>query len=97
MKYLWLIAVCLLFSGCYESEYYKNLNIEREKVTISQSYYLTTILHNDHLFIISNTGYFIHHPDCECNRGIPVRQTPNHNILTPIIIEGTRSILVEPK
>jgi hypothetical protein len=83
MKYSCIIAGCLLLCGCYESQYYKNLKIERDKVTISQSYYLTTILHNDHLFIMSNTGYFIHHPDCECSKIKVVEkdETP------PVIIE----------
>jgi hypothetical protein len=96
MKYSWMILGCLLCSGCWESQYFKNLEIEKDKVTISQTYYLTTVLHNEHLFIVSNSGYFIHHPDCECPKHIQADRSEKANLLSPIIIEGLPSVLIKP-
>ena len=79
MKYSWMILICLLFCGCDEI---KQRIADREKHTITRSFYLTTIVHDEHLFIMSN-HYFIHHPDCPCSK----KQTSEKIERSPIIIE----------
>lgn len=63
MKYSWIILLLVLL-GCEQ----KNNDLERQKylTTIRSTYYLDTIVHDEHLFIISKSGYFIHHPNCPC-------------------------------
>lgn len=78
-----MIILCMICCGCYESEYYKNLRTERDKTTITESYYCTTIVHDDHLFIMSNSGYFIHHIDCPCSKNKTVTKEEK----SPIIID----------
>ena len=57
------MLVCLLLCGC---EDLKQRQLDKDKHTISNSFYLFTILHDEHLFILSRHGYFIHHFDCPC-------------------------------
>jgi len=78
MKYSWMILFCLLLSSC---DAIKQKQIERDKHTISQSCYLTTVLHDDHLFILSNGGYFIHHFNCPCMKKQTEEKPPS-----PVII-----------
>jgi len=80
MKYSWMILFCLLLSGCDEI---KQRRIERDKHTISQSFYLTTVLHDEHLFILSHNGYFIHHFNCPCMEKQNEEKPPS-----PVIIQS---------
>lgn len=66
MKYSWMILSFCLLLGCKESEYYRTLRTQQQRCTISTSFYCITVLHDEHLFIMSNSGYFLHHPDCMC-------------------------------
>lgn len=84
-KYSWMI-LGLVFAGCKEPEYYKNLREQKEKATINSSFYCSTILHDEHLFIMSNYGYFIHHIDCPCLKNKPVEPS-NEPPKLPLIIE----------
>lgn len=66
MKYL-LISTMFIVAGCnFQQPQPKIEQTEKDKATIRETYYLTTVLHDEHLFIISNQGYFIHHMDCPC-------------------------------
>ena len=86
MKYSWMIFLFLGLSGCEESEYRKELKIQIEKTTISSSYYLTTIVHDEHLFLTHNfSGYFTHHPNCPCLQNKPVEKISQP--MPPIIID----------
>ena len=80
MKYSWMMLFCLLLSGCDEI---KQQRIERDKHTISNSFYLTTVLHDEHLFILSHGGYFIHHFNCPCMKK-PTEEKPS----SPVIISS---------
>jgi hypothetical protein len=80
MKRLWMILFCLFLSGCDEI---KQRQLDRDKHTISQSFYLTTVLHDEHLFILSHNGYFIHHFDCPCMKKQNEEKPPS-----PVIIQS---------
>lgn len=88
MKYLWMILVLsIAFIGCKESDYYKQKRLEMELTTVNSSYYLTTVVHSEHLFIIHNFGSgMIHHPDCPCLKN---KETKSTEITSPspIIID----------
>ena len=86
MKYSWTILFCLFLSGCEDLQE-KRLN--KDKHTISNSFYLTTILHDEHLFILSHQGYFIHHFECPCTR----KETEQVKPQKPIIISSSPNIL----
>jgi hypothetical protein len=75
-----MILLCLLFCGCEEREQNQE---DRDKHTISQSFYLTTVLHDEHLFILSHGGYFIHHFNCPCMKTQTEEKPPN-----PVIIQS---------
>lgn len=62
MKFLCLI-ILLLCVGCEENNEIKE---EKDRVTIRETYYLRTVLHDDHLFILAKSGYFMHHMNCPC-------------------------------
>ena len=72
MKYLWIIFILCFLCGCWVTtnvsrEINEEKNSEKEKTTVRETYYLSTIVHDEHLFIISKRhGYFIHHPNCPC-------------------------------
>jgi hypothetical protein len=93
MKYSWTILFCLVLCGCEEI---KQRQIEKERSTISVSFYLTTVLHDEHLFILSTHGNFMHHPDCHCIKNKTTEKQETTNILPPIIIDGTKSVLIRP-
>jgi hypothetical protein len=93
MKYSWMIVCCLLLCGCDEI---KQRRIAREKATISVSFYLTTVVHDEHLFVLSTDGNFIHHPSCPCLKNKPAEKSETTNYLPPIIIDTTKSILINP-
>lgn len=63
MKLLWIVLILLCF-GCEQNN--DSIKAEKEKTTIRETYYLRTVLHDEHLFIISKYGHFIHHMDCPC-------------------------------
>ena len=67
MKPLWIIFILILsVSGCdikEEVERRKNLH---DSSTISESFYLLTVLHDEHLFIIRDNCGIFHHPNCPC-------------------------------
>lgn len=91
MKYSWMIFLCL----CVGCEDRKSINVEKEKATIRETFYMKTVLHDEHLFIISNHGYFIHHMNCPCltNKGEeklepPKVELPKGNILD--LLKGNR-------
>lgn len=66
MKYSWTILILCFLFGCQNLEEAKNLESEKEKTTVRSTYYLTTVVHDEHLFILSRSGYFIHHINCPC-------------------------------
>lgn len=90
-KYLWMIVILTLF-GCVE----KNIDVQQQidAATIRSTYYLNTIVHDEHLFIISRYGYFIHHMDCPClkikieEKIEPKVELPAGNILD--LLKGNR-------
>jgi hypothetical protein len=92
MKYSWMIVCCLSFCGCEEVQQRRE---DRDKCTISQSFYLNTVLHDEHLFILSTHGNFMHHMDCPCLKSTTPKKPEN---LTPptIIFDSTKSILIKP-
>ena len=81
-----MIILCCLI-GCKESEYFKSLRHDKEKATLSESHYCLSILHDEHLFIMSKYGHMIHHPNCPCCKNIPVEKTTPP---APIIIDFSR-------
>lgn len=64
MKYSWMILGVFL-CGC-DVELKKEADRQKDATTIRSTYYLKTIVHDEHLFILSRYGHFIHHPDCPC-------------------------------
>lgn len=76
MKYFWII-ILFVFCGCDETEESKRIRCEIDKTTIRTSYYLSTVVHDEHLFILSKYGYFIHHPDCPCLKNRPIEKEEN--------------------
>lgn len=84
MKYSWMLLSCLFLCGCEEA---KQRRADIEKTTITKSFYLTTVLHDEHLFIIHNFGGdMMHHPNCPCHKDKETKQaelTPP----SPIIID----------
>jgi hypothetical protein len=80
MKYSWVMLFCLLFCGCEER---KQRQEDKDRHTINQSFYLTTVLHDEHLFILSHHGYFIHHFNCPC-----VEKQTEEKPPSPIIISS---------
>lgn len=60
-----ILVLCFLL-GCENNEETKRIQSEINKTTIRSTYYLSTVVHDEHLFILSKYGYFIHHPDCPC-------------------------------
>jgi hypothetical protein len=79
MKRSWMILFCLFLSSC---ENLKEKQIDKDKHTINQSFYLTTILHDEHLFILSHHGYFIHHFDCPCMKKQTEEKSPSQVIIS---------------
>jgi hypothetical protein len=87
-----MILFCLTLCGCEEA---KQRRADIDKSTITKSFYLTTVLHDEHLFIMSHTGYFIHHINCPCSK--PTIAEKPENITPPtIIFDSTKSILIRP-
>jgi len=93
MKLSWTILFCLILCGCEEI---KQRKADREKATISQSFYLMTVLHDDHLFILSTHGNFMHHMNCPCLKNQPLEKLEAPNVFPPIILDGTKSVLIKP-
>jgi hypothetical protein len=92
MKYLLVIVFCLLLCGCDEA---KQRRADRDKATITTSFYLTTVLHDEHLFIMGHSGYFIHHPNCPCLK--PTLAEKPENFTPPtIIFDSSKSVLIRP-
>jgi hypothetical protein len=85
MKRLWIMLFCLLLSGCENLEQRKQKELDKDKHTIRTSFYLTTILHDEHLFILSHHGYFIHHLDCPCIKKQTEEKSPSPS---PVIISS---------
>lgn len=83
MKYSWMI-LCLIFCGC-ENEYEKQRLRDKDATTVRSTYYLKTVVHDEHLFVLSTYGCFLHHPDCPCFK----IKTPEkiNEIPPPIIID----------
>ena len=71
MKFSWMMLLCIpLICGCdikEEVERRKNLH---DSSTISESFYLLTVLHDEHLFIIRDNCGIFHHPNCPCFKNI---------------------------
>lgn len=87
MKTYNLILVCVFFlTGCEPSEFVKKQRYERDKATISRSHYCVSILHDEHLFIMTNSS-LIHHPDCPCIKNQPEKPASSPS---PIIIDLNR-------
>ena len=80
MKYSWMIIFCCFLLGCDEA---KQLQEDKEKATIRVSFYLSTVLHDDHLFIIGRYGNFMHHMDCPCMKKQTEEKPPS-----PVIISS---------
>ena len=87
-----MILFCLTLCGCEEIE---QRRADRDKHTISQSFYLTTVLHDDHLFIISTHGNFMHHPDCPCSKPT-IAEKPDNFTPPTIIFDSSKSVLIRP-
>lgn len=90
MKYSWMILfICLC--GC-DVELQKEYQRQRDATLVRSTYYLDTIVHDEHLFIISRYGHFIHHMDCPCLKNKtdkePVKLEPPTVIFD--IIKGNR-------
>ena len=86
MKISWTIFILCFLFGCQNQEEIKHIKSEIDKTTIRETYYLSTIVHDEHLFIVSKRHeYFIHHPDCPC---LKVKQTEKEEtkIEPPIVI-----------
>lgn len=89
MKYSWMILAVVL-CGC-DVEFQKEIDRQKDATTIRSTYYLKTVVHDEHLFILSTYGHFIHHPDCPCVKPTPAEKPT----LSPIIIEGLPSVLLK--
>lgn len=72
-----------LFGCDVDKNYYDKINKEIDKTTVSQTYFLRTVVHDEHLFIVSNGG-ILHHPDCPCCKS---NKTEKETPLPPIIID----------
>lgn len=68
MKYLWTIFTLCFLCGCWvTTNVDSHIDRDKEKTTVRETYYLSTVVHDEHLFIISKRHeYFIHHPNCPC-------------------------------
>jgi hypothetical protein len=92
MKYSWMILFCLLLSGCEDLQ---QEQLDKDKHTITNSFYLTTVLHDEHLFILSTQGYFIHHFDCPCMK--KQIEEEKEKLPKPIIISSPNILdLIKP-
>lgn len=94
-KYSWMIFILCFLLGCKTQEEIEIEKKEKEKVTIRSSYYLSTVLHDEHLFVLSSYGYFIHHPDCPCCKLTKIEKTVQQS--SPVIIENVPNIWIRPK
>lgn len=94
MSKLFLIVCLSLISGCKTPEEIKQIRCDIDATTVTKTYYLTTVVHDEHLFIISRYGHFIHHIDCPClkikneEKTEPKVELPTGNILD--LIRGSK-------
>lgn len=75
MKYAWMIVTILLVFGCDLKKEIYNRKQLRDKSTISESFYLLTVVHDEHLFIIRDECGILHHPNCPCIKKIEAEKT----------------------
>lgn len=77
IKYSWMIVTVLLVFGCdLKEEIYTRKQL-KDKSTISESFYILTVLHDEHLFIIRDNCGIFHHPDCPCLKNTKEQPPPN--------------------
>lgn len=81
MKISWMIFILCFLFGCQNQ---KDAQTEIDKTTVSNTYYLRTVVHDEHLFILSTYGYFIHHLDCPCLKN--KEEPPKESVIQPPII-----------
>lgn len=85
--------ICILFLyGCDNKHELEN-NLQKETTTITSTYYLTSIVHDEHLFVYAKqSGNFIHHPNCPCSQNKKSQEKVEISPFPPIIIETNPGI-----
>lgn len=88
MKYLSWMIIIFAIVGCSDNESYKQ-EIEKQidSTTVSTSYFLRTVVHDEHLFLISRYGGLIHHPNCPCLTSKIEKEEQKSTTVPPIIID----------
>lgn len=77
MKYVWILCLCLIFSGCDIEKFRKEIHKERDAATVSSSFFLLTVVHDEHLFIIRHNCGILHHPNCPCLKNAQLEKIDN--------------------
>lgn len=79
-----ILIICSL--GCDNGSYRQEIEKQIDSTTVSVTYFLRTVVHDEHLFLISRYGGLIHHPNCPCLTSKIEKQEPKSE-LPPIIID----------
>lgn len=61
-----LVIACVLLLGCENSEVVRTGDSTVSQTKYAGGYFLYTVRHDGHLFVVRGANAVIHHPGCPC-------------------------------